>query len=154
MSQRGPVGGFPRLSFLHFFTLSTSLMNMPPKSSLDVMSVLFLVLPLGETASCAGREMNPMRVTNKYQTPPVPSFLSFPFSCLNRNQGGFTSPSNFSRCSFTRDCLPPRPLGLKPIAWAFCSWMLPWLLLWQGGSGSGVWQRGEKRRAVRWKWSL
>lgn len=120
MSQRGPVGGFPRLSFLRFFTLSTNLMNMPPKSSLDIMSVLFLVLPLGETASCAGREMNPMRDTNKYQTPPVPSLLSFPFSCLNWNEGRFTSPPNFSSCcSFTQDCLPSRPLGLKAISLGF-----------------------------------
>lgn len=34
------------------------------------MSVLFLVLPLGETESYAGKEMNPTTVTNKY-----PSFM-------------------------------------------------------------------------------
>lgn len=117
MSQRGPVGGFPRLSFLRFFTLSTNLMNMPPKSSLDIMSVLFLVLPLGETASCAGREMNPTRDTNKYQPPPVPSLLSFPSSCSHWNEGRFTNFS--SRCSFTQDCLPSRPLGLKPTSLGF-----------------------------------
>lgn len=130
MSQRGPLGAFPSLSFLHFFTLSTSLMNMPPKSSLDVMSVLFLVLPLGETVSCAGREMNPMRATNKYQTPPVPSILSFPFSHLNRNKGRSMGPPNFSsHCSFIQDCLPSWPLDLKPVVWTSCSLSLPWLLL-------------------------
>lgn len=82
MNQRGPVGAFPRLSFLHFFTLPTSLMNMPPKSSSNVTSALFLMLPLGETVSCAGRVMNPVIATNKYQTPPVLSFMSLHFHAL------------------------------------------------------------------------
>lgn len=95
MSQRGPVGAFPRQlpAFLyHFYKLN----ECATKKLLRCNSVLFRVLPLGETVSCAGREMNPMRATNKYQTPPVPSFLSFPFSHLNRNKGRSMGPPNFS----------------------------------------------------------
>jgi len=114
------------------------------------MSVLFLVLPLGENASRTGRGTNPVRATNKYQTPPIPSFLSFPFSffsvlpffMLKRERGKIQEPSwlllSLSIC--------PRPASLsapwtKSGSWGF----LPRLLLRQGGSGSGVWQGGEER---------